>query len=654
MDNLPQAAPLIPAFQLAAFALLTASGRSFRRESVWIGGIFSLASFIVALAVLGGRLLGDADNYNGRFEWMRIGTFPIAMGYEVTNLTSLMLVIISALGLLTSVYAAGFMKQDERITVFYGYMALLQFATLGLALADNALTFYFFWIMTGIGMFLLIGFRYSDPQVKSAALQAFMAARLGDAALLAAMALLFFYMPGHSLDFVTIQNVFQNGGEAVPPGAANAAALLLALAAVAAAAQFPLFAWLPGAERTPLPAYALIQGVTVSAAGVYLLVRMQPLMAASPAAMAALYTIGGITALLGALIAAVQRDIRRILAYSTVSQTGYMLVALGMEAETACIFHLLTHALFKPLLLFAAGNVMQAANSTDLYALGKIGRRMPATAWIFGIGALAMAGIPPFAGFWSRDAIASVAMDSSVPLFMALAGAGFFTALYMTRLFLVMFAGFGQELPDEERSAPAVPAAPATSKTRVPPSQAGGSAAARENRLPAGLMLPPAALALLSVPAGLLETPWSGRLGTWLSGVYEAPHGGVNAMIVMAAASALGIYLGWMIYVKGTVRLRREELASRAPWAVPSLERGLYLEKAGRTLFLGTLITLGRLLLRCEDKTASAAGMAAAQAIGSSGRLLHRLLQTKGPVYGFLAVIAFIMLAAALAGRRFW
>ncbi|WP_052702857.1 hypothetical protein [Paenibacillus beijingensis] len=144
MEILPQAAWLVPAFHLAAFALLTALGRSLRRGSAWIGGLFSLASFIMALAVLGGRLNGTAENYNGRFEWMRIGNEPLRVGYEVTNLTSLMLVIITAVGLLVSIYAAGSMQQDERITVFYGYMALLQFATTGLAIADNALTFYFF------------------------------------------------------------------------------------------------------------------------------------------------------------------------------------------------------------------------------------------------------------------------------------------------------------------------------------------------------------------------------------------------------------------------------------------------------------------------------------------------------------------------------
>ncbi|WP_052702856.1 NADH-quinone oxidoreductase subunit L [Paenibacillus beijingensis] len=523
---------------------------------------------------------------------------------------------------------------------------------------------------------MLIGFWYASEESKKAALKAFIIARVGDSALLAALALLFLYMPDRTLDFVNIQNVFQNGGEAAAPAITTAIGLLLILAAAGITAQFPFHGWLPDAARTPLAAIALIQGVGMPALGVYLLVRMMPLLEDSHGAMVTLSWVGGISALLAAIVAAVQRDIRRVLAYSTISQMGHMLMALGLGAQTGAIFYLLTHALFKPLLLLAAGNVISAAKTADIYEMGGLGRRMPVTAWTFGIGGLAMAGIPPLAGFWSRDAIASVAMDASTPLFLAGTGAAFCTALYLTRLYFVVFAGPMRESAALQGSVPAVPQAPATAKPPVQPikspaqpakppahsvktpalpsaASAAGSAPGKPG-FPAAMKLPLAALALLILPVGLLETPWSGRLGTWLSGVYEAPHGGVNAMIVSVAASALGIYLGWLIYMKGTVRLRRDEIPSRAAWVVPMLEQGFYIDAAIRIVIVRPLLGLGRLLHRFDSMAVEGAGALTAESAFAAGGLLHRLLGRRGPVYGFLAVIAFIMIAAALAGRRFW
>ncbi len=413
MEFYTQLAWLIPVFPLAAFLLLIALGRSYRTTAMLLGSAGSLAAFLLSLLVLFERLGPDAVDYSiSSFKWIVIGDYTLRLGFEVTNLTSLMLVVITTVSLAVNVYSAGYMKNDERITVFYGYVALFTFSMIGLVLADNMLLLYIFWELVGVCSFLLIGFWYARPAARAAAKKAFIVTRIGDAGLLLAILLLFWYMPGHALDFTNIYNVFHEGQSGVmTSGITTLIALLIFVGAIGKSGQFPLHVWLPDAMEGPTPISALIHAATMVAAGVFLLARTFDIISASEAAMQTTAYIGGFTAIFAATIALAQNDIKRILAYSTVSQLGYMVMAIGLGSVSGGIFHLFTHAFFKALLFLGAGSIIHAVHTQDIREMGGLGVKMKTTAWTFAIGALALSGIPPFSGFWSKDAILATALD---------------------------------------------------------------------------------------------------------------------------------------------------------------------------------------------------------------------------------------------------
>jgi len=345
---------LVPTLPLAAFALLTAFGRSLRTTGAWVAITASLGSLVLALLIAGERLAG-AEDYSQSFEWLAFGTATLHIGIDVTSLTSLMMVIVTVVGFLVNVYSYGYMRDDERLTVFYAYVQLFLASMLGLVLADNLLMLYIFWELVGVCSFLLIGFWYHKPEARDAAKKAFIVTRVGDLGLLIAVLLLFWYMPGHALDFSSISNVFGNDGGTISAGVTTLIALLIFLGAVGKSGQFPLHVWLPDAMEGPTPISALIHAATMVAAGVFLVARTFPVFEASPEAMTTVAVIGAFTAIFAATIALAQNDIKRVLAYSTVSQLGYMMLGLGVGSVVAGMFHLFTHAFFKALLFLAAG-----------------------------------------------------------------------------------------------------------------------------------------------------------------------------------------------------------------------------------------------------------------------------------------------------------
>jgi NADH-quinone oxidoreductase subunit L len=621
MEMYSQAAWLIPLFPLAAFLVLTALGRSFRRAGVLIGSIGSLAAFALSLLIVIDRLGANAVDYNYAFDWIRIGEYTLRIGFEVTNLTAMMLVVVTLVSFLVNVYSAGYMKNDERITVFYGYVALFTFSMLGLVLSDNLLSLYIFWELVGVCSFLLVGFWYSKPKARAAAKKAFIVTRIGDAGLLIGILLLFWYMPDHALDFTTIQSVFDGQTGAITSGITTLIALLIFIGAVGKSGQFPLHVWLPDAMEGPTPISALIHAATMVAAGVFLIARTYDIFQDSAAAMETVAYVGGFTAIFAATIALAQNDIKRILAYSTVSQLGYMMMALGLHSLTGGIFHLFTHAFFKALLFLGAGSIIHAVHTQNINEMGGLGAKMRVTAWTFAIGALALSGIPPFSGFWSKDMILTAALETNPLLFVVGLAGAFCTALYMSRLFFLVFMG-------------------------KPNSAAAGM---RESK--ASMTIPLIVLAVLSTIAGFVETPWNGWFGSWLSGEPEEAHGSGVVIIASIAVGLLGIYLGWLVYGKGSVS--RMVIAERMPWLVKLLEQSYYMDELYAAVIIKPLKAVGAALTVFDEYVVGGVVRAAGLATSSVGRLSARLQNGQMQTYSLAAVIGLVIIAAAIVGRRF-
>ncbi|RUS49185.1 NADH-quinone oxidoreductase subunit L [Cohnella sp. AR92] len=614
-----------PLFPLAAFAVLTAMGRGLRTTGAWVATIASLLSFVLSLLIAIERLGDSAEDYTGRIEWLRAGSIVLHAGYEVTNLTALMLIIVTLVALLVNIYSLGYMKDDERISVFFGYVALFTASMLGLVLADNLLTLYICWELVGVCSFLLIGFWFRKPEARAAAKKAFIVTRIGDLGLLIAILLLYWNMPNHELDFTSFYNVFHSQSGLISTSLTTLIALLIFLGAVGKSGQFPLHVWLPDAMEGPTPISALIHAATMVAAGVYLVVRTFDIFAASDAALTTVAVVGAFTAIFAASVGLAQNDIKRILAYSTVSQLGYMMLALGAGSTTAGMFHLFTHAFFKALLFLAAGSVIHAVHTQDIREMGGLGRRMKITAWTFGIGALALSGIPPFAGFWSKDAVLAAALDDSPWLFAVGLAAAFFTALYMARLFFLVFMG----------------------KAR---GDARAYAHAKES--PLVMTLPLLVLAVFSVAAGFVETPWNEWLGSWLTDGEE--KGSFSSMVVISSigASLLGLYLGWLFY--GRTSAGRNPVAERLPWLTRLLERKYYVDELYELAFVRPLAKLGRGLSRFDEAVVDGAVRLVGSSVQAAGKLNTRLQSGQVQAYALYGVLGAVILILAIAGRRFW
>ncbi|GGD92571.1 NADH-quinone oxidoreductase subunit L [Paenibacillus nasutitermitis] len=623
MDTMfSQVAWLIPLFPFAAFLLLLAFGRNQSIVGVTTGIVASLVSLVVSILVLVEHMSDGTSYYQYSFKWISLGSVQINAGFEVTNLSALMLVVVTGVSFLVNVYSAGYMKDDERINVFFSYVALFTFSMLGLVLADNMLTLYIFWELVGVCSFLLVGFWYTKPAAVAAAKKAFIVTRIGDAALLIAILLLYWYMPDHALDFVHIQNVFDGQTGAIAAGVTTLIAILIFVGAAGKSGQFPLHVWLPDAMEGPTPISALIHAATMVAAGVYLVARTFDIFQASQAAMDVVAYVGAFTAIFAATIGVAQNDIKRILAYSTVSQLGYMMMALGLGSLTGGIFHLFTHAFFKALLFLGAGSVIHAVHTQNIQEMGGLGSKMRITAWTFGIGALALSGIPPFSGFWSKDAILTTALHEKPVLFVVGIAAAFFTAFYMSRLFFLVFTG----KPKGEQHA---------------------------HESPASMTLPLVVLAVLAVIAGFVQTPWNNTLGSWLTDGAEIGHeGGGLVMVISTAIGVLGIYLGWLVFVKGT--LSRDAVSTRAPWLVRLLERKYYIDELYEIVVVRTLRGLGGVLAAFDhyviDGVVRLVGGAAIQLGRGGTRLQNGQVQT----YGLISVIGLVVLVVAVVGRRFW
>jgi NADH-quinone oxidoreductase subunit L len=374
--------------------------------------------------------------------WLSVGALQVDFGLKLDPLSLMMMLIVTGVGGAIHIYSFGYMHADRGFSRFFTFMSLFTFSMLGIVLANNFIQIFIFWELVGVSSYLLIGFWFEKPSAADAAKKAFFANRLGDF--------------GFLLGIFVVWNMFGSlSFEGIKPGLADFIArqsgpnivfivmgLLIFCGAVGKSAQFPLHVWLPDAMEGPTPVSALIHAATMVAAGVYMLCRVFFLLAYSDA-LPIIAWIGGFTALLAAAIAVQQNDIKRILAYSTLSQLGYMVMAVGLAGPTPAMFHLTTHAFFKALLFLGAGSVIHALHEEqDIWKMGGLKKKMPVTFWTFIIGTLALSGVPPFSGFYSKDSILAQAVEQkNYPLFALGAGVAGLTTFYMFRLFFVAFLG---------------------------------------------------------------------------------------------------------------------------------------------------------------------------------------------------------------------
>jgi NADH-quinone oxidoreductase subunit L len=414
-------------------------------SSIAIAGI--LAGFLLTLNLLfqmsSAHTLSDRQ-IESSILWMNLGSLTIEFGILLNGLTLLMLLIVTGVGTLIFIYSTSYMEHDESYARYFSFLSLFAFSMLGIVLSNNLIQTFIFWELVGLSSYLLIGFWYQKPAAATAGKKAFLTTRVGDIGMMIGILVLFGFLAGKgfpTFNFALIQERLLVAE--IPAASMTAIALLIFLGVVGKSAQVPLHVWLPDAMEGPTPVSALIHAATMVAAGVFLLARLDFIFAASPTALTVIAWTGGITALLAATVAVVQNDIKRILAYSTLSQLGYMVMALGLGSSAAGMFHLTTHAFFKALLFLGAGSFIHALHTQNIFEMpvqGGLIKKMPITSLTFLIGTLALMGIPPLSGYFSKEEILGVAYHGSMPLFILAAITVFFTAFYSGRLFAVAFS----------------------------------------------------------------------------------------------------------------------------------------------------------------------------------------------------------------------
>jgi NADH-quinone oxidoreductase subunit L len=404
----------------------------------------ALSSFISIAAVLVSfacscLIFAKSNIAAVEFTWIDIaGVFKAPLGFTLDQLSKTMLVLVSGVGATIHIYSLGYMRDDEGKSRYFGALSLFMFAMLGIVLANNFVMLFIFWELVGFTSYVLIGHWFFRDAAADAGNKAFITTRIGD----------FGFMIGILMVWMATGSVvFSEVAPRMPalinhPAFLTIAALLIFCGAVGKSAQFPLHVWLPDAMEGPTPISALIHAATMVAAGVYMLVRVAFVIQASHTALLVVAWIGTITAAMAALIATQQSDIKRILAYSTLSQLGYMIMAVGLASNDAAMFHLFTHAFFKALLFLGAGSVIvMLHHEQNIWNMGGLSRRLPITFVTFAVGALALIGCPPFSGFFSKDAILSVAYERNAPIFVVGLITAFLTAFYVVRLMVIAFFG---------------------------------------------------------------------------------------------------------------------------------------------------------------------------------------------------------------------
>lgn len=657
---------LIPALPLAAAAVISLTPRKGRVLAAGAAIAAMLGAFVLSCLALNGALADPAAKQVFNFAWFDLGQGALRLGFLNDPLTAFMCVMVSFVGLLIFIFSTGYMKEDANFTRFFCFLSLFAAAMLGLLIANSLLLLFLCWELVGLASYLLIGFWFHKPSAAAAAKKAFITTRIGDLGLLLGMLWLqhaggtmLFYDGGNGALETSVLSTL--AGQTVCGGLAlsTAIGLLIFCGAVGKSGQFPLHVWLPDAMEGPTPVSALIHAATMVAAGVFLMARVFPLL--TPDALTVIAFIGAITALMGALIAVAQNDIKRILAFSTVSQLGYMMLAIGVGSWVAAIFHLLTHAFFKALLFLGAGSVIHAAHhEQDIRQLGGLSKKMKITFVTFSIGTMALVGVPLlFSGFWSKEAILHAAHGwsvSQIPFYAALLGV-VLTAFYNTRLMAETF--FGQPRSD---------------------------AADHAHENPASMTVPLVILAACAVLLSLVNLPTYPWLSAMLEGQTEIHgHGLFDGAGLMAASVlivAIGIGAGWAIYGRRprATASARDPLETKSPRVFAALGNRLgFDELYAATVFrlnhglavtadaldryvwggaINLLAKLGEFTglvnRETDERTLNGGFDATSERIRGVGQLYSRL--QSGDAHGYLRTLAFgfvlVLLVVLLGGAK--
>ena len=654
---------LIPSAPLLAAVVVGLWGpRLGRALSHWICILGVAVSTAASAWVLRDVLAGHS--FNGDvYTWMSSGGIKFAIGFLIDPLTALMITVVSFVSLMVHVYTVGYMADDPGYTRFFAYISLFTFSMLMLVMANNFLQLFFGWEAVGLVSYLLIGFWYTRPTANYASLKAFLANRVGDFGFVLGIGLIVAFFG--SLDYATVF--------AAAPQAAGATLNLvgdrqwsvltaicigLFVGAMGKSAQVPLHVWLPDSMEGPTPISALIHAATMVTAGIFMVARMSPLFELSDTALSFVTIIGATTALFMAFLGIVQNDIKRVIAYSTLSQLGYMTVALGVSAYSAAIFHLMTHAFFKALLFLAAGSVIIALHhEQDLRRMGGLRKYMPITYWTTVIGSLALAGIPPFAGFFSKDAIIEAVQLSTVTghtyARVALTLGVFVTALYSFRMLFLAFHG-------EERFRQPHAAAAAEE-----PGHDDHAAAGPPHESPWVVTVPLILLAIPSIYAGwayvdpvlfgdffgssiaiapqhagmaTLREEWHG-VGDFIA------HGLAGAPFWFAVA---GIGLAWLLYIRRPDLPARIQARTEALYAL--LANNYYIDRFNDWFFAGGFRRTGSLFSEIGDRSVIDGFFVngSARMVGAVSAAL-RLIQS-----GYMYLYAFAMILGVFIALFWW
>ncbi|MBO8167779.1 MAG: NADH-quinone oxidoreductase subunit L [Thermoanaerobacteraceae bacterium] len=511
---------LIPVFPAIAFVLIVFVTKKVRMLSALTAIVAMVLSLIFSLGVLF-QVLGSHITMETPVEysipWLSVPGVHITAGVLIDPLTAVMLAVVTIIALLVEIYSVGYMADDEGFSRFFAYLSLFTFSMLGLVVANNYFQMFFFWELVGLCSYLLIGFYFYKNSAADANKKAFITNRVADFGFM--LGIFFLWLVFGTFNFQELAEAIHHYENV---GFLTLAAILVFIGPVGKSAQFPLHVWLPDAMEGPTPVSALIHAATMVAAGVYLLARGFVLFHAAPTALLVVAYIGGFTSLFAATIAITQDDIKRILAFSTLSQLGYMVMAIGVGSITAGMFHLTTHAFFKALLFLGAGSAIHAVHSNSIFDMGGLYKKMKVTTWTFVIGALALAGIFPLAGFWSKDEILLVTKEAGFTgLYVIGSFVAFLTAFYMFRLIFIAF--FGEKHSDHH---------------------------AHES--PLTMTVPLIILAVFSVFVGFIGAPFVEH--GFASLIYfEHPHHAepdYGLMITSTIIALAGIGLAWLLYGK--------------------------------------------------------------------------------------------------------
>jgi NADH-quinone oxidoreductase subunit L len=662
---------LIPLLPFAGFLINGTLGRRLPRALVSAVALIATAIPAGLVAWLWATMLGanaPASIALNSGTWISVPGFHVDFALSVDHLTLIMLGVVTGVGFLIHLYSVGYMAHEEGYWRFLAYLNLFMFFMSVLVLAANFLLLFVGWEGVGLASYLLIGFYFKKTSAANAGRKAFVVNRIGDFGFLLAMFLLIAHFG--SLDFASVFSTVGAHPEWLGVRFLTAICLFLVLGAAGKSAQIPLYVWLPDAMEGPTPVSALIHAATMVTAGIYMVARCHTLFDRSPAALAVVAIIGALTAIFAASIGIVQHDIKRVLAYSTVSQLGYMFLACGVGAYTAGIFHLLTHAFFKALLFLAAGSVIHAlSGEQDMRNMGGLRTRTPITFWTMSAGVFAIAGIPPFAGFFSKDEILFRTFTSPGLLGKVLWIAGLVTAgmtsFYMFRLWFKTFFGEPRfESGSLESHGAAVHAHADTTLTMVAEHDDSHRHAVYES--PWIMLFPLVVLAILSVIGGWVGIPDHSQIEHFLDPVFASTGAELPAVatssgleLILAAISVLiallGLYIAYLFYCRkpGT----SDALAQRFRSAYSVLCNKYWIDELYHAFLVAPLLMFTRGIVELIFERAVVNGSARASAMTVRGFAWATRTQISGNIRsyaGWLAAGAAVILAAMIFGRALW